>query len=72
MDEWYADVLRRAGVREAHRAMKIWRALWGVAAAMRYCERDADPSLGIRRVTPQGRSAVWQGTEVVALIHKAW
>lgn len=72
LDAWYADVLERAGVREAHRAMKIWRALWRVAAAMGYGERDADPSLGIRRVTPKGRSAIWQAPEVVRLVHRAW
>src|SRR5579862_2267119 len=55
VDQWYAALLDKVGVREAHRAMKIWRALWRVVAAMRtagggkYCERDHDPSLGIRR-----------------------
>ncbi|HEV2605012.1 MAG TPA: hypothetical protein VGU24_15250 [Microvirga sp.] len=72
IDEWYADVLDRAGVREAHRAMKIWRALWQVAAAMTLCGKDNDPSFGIRRVTPQGRTAVWEAHEVVRLIHAAW
>ena len=44
LDKWYALVLRDKGVREAHRAMKIWRALWRVAGAMGYCTADADPS----------------------------
>jgi hypothetical protein len=39
-------------LREAHRCIKIWRALWRVAAALKYCQRDADPSLGV----PSSRS----------------
>ena len=77
IDEWYADLLETAGVREAHRAVKIWRALWGVAAALSagrpfYCARDADPSLGIRRVTPKRRSQVWTERELRSIIHRAW
>ena len=33
-------------LREAHRCLKIWRALWKVSAALGYCMREADPSLG--------------------------
>ncbi|GBU17266.1 MULTISPECIES: hypothetical protein [Methylobacterium] len=77
LDEWYADLLESAGVREAHRAMKIWRALWVVAAAMStgrpfYCSRDADPSLGIRRTSPQRRQQAWQGHELRPIIQEAW
>jgi hypothetical protein len=39
---------------EAHRVMKIWRAFWKVMAAMRLCEKDADPSLVLRNSAPQG------------------
>ncbi len=78
LDEWYADLMTTAGTREAHRAVKIWRAMWGVAAALSaggkpfYCERGADPSLGLRRVTPRGRSQVWQEGELRRIIHRAW
>lgn len=77
IDAWYADLIVSAGVREAHRAMKIWRALWVVAAAMSggrpfYCARGADPSLGVRRVTPKARAAVWQEHELRRIIHRAW
>jgi hypothetical protein len=37
-------VHKQAGPREAHRALKIWRALWKVMAAFRLCGRDEDPS----------------------------
>ena len=53
-------------LREAHRCIKIWRALWRVAAALKYCQRDADPSLGVRNVEPQPRQAVWEHGEVCA------
>jgi hypothetical protein len=72
LDKWYAKGLEKKGVREAHRAMKIWRALWRVAGAMKYCDPDNDPSLGIRRKTPTPRSAVWTEGEAVRLVKGAW
>lgn len=72
IDLFYADptvgLLATVGIREAHRVIKIWRALWRVAAALGYCERDADPSLAIRRTTPRPRSAVWREGEIVRLV----
>lgn len=59
-------------LREAHRCIKIWRALWRVAAALKYCQRDADPSLGVRNVEPKPRQAVWEHGEVVRLCKAAW
>jgi hypothetical protein len=43
-----------------------------VAAALKYCQRDADPSLGVRNVEPQPRQAVWEHGEVVRLCKGAW
>lgn len=75
IDLFYADpkigLLATVGVREAHRVIKIWRALWRVSAALGYCERDADPSLAIRRTTPKPRSAVWREGEIVRLVKGA-
>lgn len=77
IDLWYAGLLDTVGVRESHRAMKIWRALWRVAGSInradgrRYCDRDADPSLGIRRKTPQARQAIWYEGEAVRLVKRA-
>jgi hypothetical protein len=65
-------ILKLLGVREAHRVIKIWRALWQVAAALGYCDKNNDPSAGIRRVTPRGRSERWLEGEVVRLIKSAW
>src|ERR1700719_750903 len=65
-------MLADIGVREAHRAMKIWRSLWQVCGALRLCDPDNDPSWGIRRVTPLGRSATWAEGEVVRIVKIAW
>jgi hypothetical protein len=72
IDAWRAYLLNTTSIREAHRALKIWRALWKVAAAMKYCERDADPSLGVRNTAALGRSDTWSEGEVVRIIKTAW
>ncbi len=77
LDQWYAGLLELVGVREAHRAMKIWRALWKRIATIKradgeaYCTRDADPSLGVTRKTPQPRAAFWFAGEAVRLVKRA-
>jgi hypothetical protein len=65
-------MLADIGIREAHRAMKIWRALWIVCGAFKLCDQKNDPSKGIRRVTPTGRSATWTEGELVRLVKAAW
>ncbi len=87
VDLWYGGdpldpaikgLLQTTGVREAHRAMKIWRALWRVAGSLnrldgcRYCDAAGDPSLAIRRETPRARSAIWVEGEAVRLVKRAW
>ena len=67
-----AAVAAKVSPREAHRVVKIWRALWRVMAAMTYCQRDADPSLGMRNPAAAGRNAVWSEGEVVRLVKAAW
>lgn len=67
-----AIVERKVSRREAHRVIKIWRALWRVAAALGYCERDADPSLGVRNLSPTPRNEVWSAPEVRQLAKSAW
>ncbi|WP_139315144.1 hypothetical protein [Mongoliimonas terrestris] len=69
---WRAYLQESVGTRETHRALKIWRALWKVAAAMHYCERDADPSLGVRNSAAPGRSATWSDGEIARLAKRAW
>jgi hypothetical protein len=66
------NVEEKVSRREAHRVIKIWRALWRVAAALKYCTRDADPSLGIRNKEPERRKAAWNYREAVLLVKGAW
>jgi hypothetical protein len=47
-------------------------ALWRVAAALKYCQRDADPSLGVHNVEPKTRNAVWTQLEIIRLGKVAW
>ena len=78
LDGWYAFLLRKIGVREAHRALKIWRALWNnVITTMKRADGERyadgkDPSRGIRRKTPQPRNAFWFEGEAVRLVKRAW
>jgi len=67
-----ARVEKEVSLREAHRCIKIWRALWGVAAALGYCVRGADPSLGIRNHEPARRQERWSHAEVRKLVKCAW
>ena len=72
MGEWYEAIYMRAGLSEAHRALKIWRALWKVMAAFRLCEKHQDPSLTIRNRSPRGRVAIFTEGQVVRLVKSSW
>lgn len=69
---WRKAIEDTVSLREAHRALKIWRALWKVSAALGYCGRDDDPSLGVRNTAAEGRSATWTEGEAVRLFKRAW
>ena len=43
-----------------------------IAAALKYCRRDPDPSLGVRNVEPKPRQAVWNHGEVISLCKTAF
>lgn len=72
MSAWRKAIEESVSLREAHRALKIWRALWKVAAALHYCDRDADPSLAVRNKAAKGRSSTWSEGEVARLAKEAW
>jgi hypothetical protein len=72
IDAFRKKIEQKISLREAHRCIKIWRALWRVMAALGYCERDADPSLGLRNRAANGRSETWTEGEVVRLYKRAW
>jgi hypothetical protein len=69
---WRKTIEEDVSLREAHRCLKIWRALWKVSAALGYCVRDADPSLGIRNRAAPGRSLYWTEGEAARLFKRAW
>jgi hypothetical protein len=68
---WRKEVEEAVSLREAHRCLKIWRAMWKVAAALGYCVRDADPSLGVRNRAAPGRNLQWTEGEVVRVAKRA-
>lgn len=72
MDGWYAATTRKHGVGEAGRAMKTWRALYTVMAAMGLCAAEQDPSLAIRKTAVPGRTETWTEGEIVRLVKGAW
>lgn len=65
-------VERDVSRREAHRVIKIWRALWRVSAALGYCGKDEDPSQGVRNLQPKPRQALSNYSEAVRLVKAAW
>jgi hypothetical protein len=72
ISEWRKAIEDSVSLREAHRCLKIWRALWKVSAAMHYCKRDDDPSLGVRNRAAPGRDLEWTEGEVVRVFKRAW
>lgn len=67
---WRQTIEDDVSLREAHRAMKIWRALWRVMVALKYAAGD-DPSLAVRNTEPKGRNQTWREGEAVRLVKRA-
>ena len=65
-------VARKVSETEAHRVVKVWRALWQRAAALGYCDKDLDPSFMFANSAPAPRQAVWSEGEAVRLVKQAW
>jgi hypothetical protein len=63
---------KKVSVTERHLVIKIWRALWGRMAAMKYCVKDADPSKSFENKAPETRTETWQRKEVLKLVQVAW
>jgi hypothetical protein len=72
MEALRAHVREQVSPHAAHKVIKIWRALWKIMAAMRYCEAGADPSKGLRNLQPAGRSETSLEPEVARLAKQAW
>lgn len=67
---WRQSVEDDISLREAHRALKIWRALWRVMVALKYAAGE-DPSLAVRNTEPKGRKEIWTEGEAVRLVKRA-
>jgi hypothetical protein len=65
-------VARKVSESEAHRVIKVWRALWQRMAAFGYCDKDLDPSFAFANAAPQPRQAIWLEGEAVRLVKQAW
>lgn len=72
LDGWYSKWCKVKGIGEAGRAMKTWRALYNVMAAMKLCPAGQDPSLAIRKTAVPGRTQTWTEGEAVRLAKAAW
>jgi hypothetical protein len=72
IEELRAIVLEKKGLHTANRVIKVWRAFWNVMAAMKLCERHADPSRIIRNTAPKGREATWRPGELARIGKRAW
>lgn len=71
ISEWRQGIEDDKSLREAHRALKIWRALWRVMVALKYAIGD-DPSLAVRNTEPKGRKETWREGEAVRLVKRAF
>ncbi|MGY6709760.1 MAG: hypothetical protein ACXIVF_15680 [Rhizobiaceae bacterium] len=67
---WRQAIEDDISLREAHRALKIWRALWRVMVALKYAAGE-DPSAAVRNTEPKGRSETWSEGEAVRLVKRA-
>ena len=65
-------VAREVSESEAHRVVKIWRALWQKLAVLGYCDKERDPSLTFSNSAPAPRNATWREGDVVRLAKAAW
>jgi hypothetical protein len=57
---------------EAHRVIKVWRALWAKMASFGCCDAARDPSFPFSNSAPAPRQAVWTEGEAVRLVKQAW
>jgi hypothetical protein len=71
LSKFRSMIAAKKSVREAHRAIKIWRALWNVMSALKYCD-GKDPSLGFQNHAAQARQVFWEFLEVRRLCRRAW
>ena len=71
VSEFRAAIVESVSQREAHRVIKIWRALWKVGISTKDIT-EPDPSKGVTNTSPQPRQMLWQEGEVVRVVKQAW
>ncbi|MEL7719142.1 hypothetical protein AAG604_03770 [Citromicrobium bathyomarinum] len=71
LDRFYSTTLARKGPSEAYKAIKHWRRLWQMMAAMGYEMPSSDPSRTLRVQSPKPRTGVWREGEIVRLVKHA-
>ena len=68
-----AKVAERVSESEAHRVIKVWRALWKKLKPLKYrVDPNADPSRLFSNSAPDPRQEVWSHKEVLKLSQRAW
>jgi hypothetical protein len=68
-----AKVAERVSESEAHRVIKVWRALWKKLKPLKYpVDPNADPSRLFSNTAPDPRQEVWSHKEVLKLTQRAW
>jgi hypothetical protein len=70
--ELRADIAQQISESEAHRTIKVWRALWAKMALLGFCDSKRDPSLFFANSAPKPRQDVWHEGEAVRLVKEAW
>ena len=65
-------VAQKVSESEAHRVIKVWRALWKKMGTFGYCDKDQDPSLAFANSAPGPRQEEWREGEAVRLVKAAW
>jgi hypothetical protein len=70
--ELRSEVAAKISESEAHRVIKVWRALWRKMVIFGFCAAGRDPSLLFANSAPKPRQAVWREGEAVRLVKTAW
>ncbi len=65
-------IVEKISEAEAHRVIKVWRALWKKMARFGMCALEQDPSLLFANSSPSPRQYVWRNGEAVRLVKCAW
>ena len=71
ISDWRAAVEEGSGIDAAHKALKVWRALWKKMRSLRYTTLS-DPSEGVRNHAPAARHQRYSHGEAMQRAKAAW